>query len=75
MGGFDPYSSSKGCAELVVNARLRRKILGTIEAEWHRTADALALITGEKLRLANNAALQRSMRPGFPTSTRCTTCR
>jgi phosphoenolpyruvate carboxylase len=53
-------------AELVVDTRLRRRILGTIEAEWHRTAEALARITGEKQRLANNAALQRSMRHRFP---------
>ncbi len=52
--------------ELVGNARLRRKILTRIEAEWHRTANALALITGHKQRLANNAALQRSIRHRFP---------
>ena len=53
-------------AELVGNVRLRKKILGAIEAEWHRTADALALITGHKQRLANNSALQRSIRHRFP---------
>jgi len=53
-------------AELVNDARLRKKIFTAIEAEWHRTADALALITGEKQRLANNAALQRSIRHRFP---------
>jgi phosphoenolpyruvate carboxylase len=53
-------------AELVNDARLRKKIFTAIEAEWHRTADALALITGEKHRLANNAALQRSIRHRFP---------
>jgi phosphoenolpyruvate carboxylase len=53
-------------AELVGDARLRKKVFGTIEAEWHRTADALALITGEKQRLAGNAALQRSIRHRFP---------
>ena len=53
-------------AELVGNSRLRKKIFGAIEAEWHLTADALALLTGHKQRLANNAALQRSIRHRFP---------
>ena len=53
-------------AELVANTRLRKKIMSAIDAEWHRTADALALITGHKQRLANNAALQRSIRHRFP---------
>jgi phosphoenolpyruvate carboxylase len=53
-------------AELVGDARLRKKIFTAIEAEWHRTAQALALITGEKQRLAGNAALQRSIRHRFP---------
>ncbi|MEY4884037.1 MAG: hypothetical protein RIS34_1891 [Pseudomonadota bacterium] len=53
-------------AELVSDARLRKKIFAAIEAEWHRTAQALAQITGDKHRLANNAALQRSMRHRFP---------
>ncbi|HEX5389837.1 MAG TPA: phosphoenolpyruvate carboxylase, partial [Burkholderiaceae bacterium] len=53
-------------AELVDNTRLRKKVFSTIEAEWQRTAKALALITGEKQRLSNNAALQRSMRHRFP---------
>jgi phosphoenolpyruvate carboxylase len=53
-------------AELVPDKKLRSKVFGAIEAEWHRTAEALALITGEKKRLVNNAALQRSMRHRFP---------
>jgi len=53
-------------AELVANTRLRKRILGTIEAEWKSTSDALAQITGDKQRLANNAALQRSIRHRFP---------
>lgn len=53
-------------AELVGDARLRKKIFGAIEEEWHRTAEALALITGEKQRLAGNAALARSIRHRFP---------
>ncbi|WP_439517641.1 phosphoenolpyruvate carboxylase [Hydrogenophaga sp.] len=53
-------------AELVEDKRLRTKVFTAIEAEWHRTAAALALITGEKQRLVNNAALQRSMQHRFP---------
>ncbi|MCW5654432.1 phosphoenolpyruvate carboxylase [Hydrogenophaga sp.] len=53
-------------AELVEDRRLRTKVFAAIDAEWRRTADALALITGEKQRLVNNAALQRSMRHRFP---------
>jgi phosphoenolpyruvate carboxylase len=53
-------------AELVTDARLRRRIFGTIEAEWQRTVEAIALITGEKHRLAGNAALARSIRHRFP---------
>ncbi|RJP72174.1 MAG: phosphoenolpyruvate carboxylase [Comamonadaceae bacterium] len=53
-------------AELVPDKRLRKQVFSAIEAEWQRTADALALITGEKQRLVNNAALQRSMRHRFP---------
>jgi phosphoenolpyruvate carboxylase len=53
-------------AELVSDARLRKKIFAAIEAEWHATAQALVTITGEKQRLANNAALQRSIRHRFP---------
>ncbi|MEO8023777.1 phosphoenolpyruvate carboxylase [Polaromonas sp.] len=53
-------------AELVGDARLRKKIFSAIEVEWHRTAEALTLITGERQRLANNPALQRSIRHRFP---------
>jgi len=53
-------------AELVTNTRLRKKIMGAIETEWHLTSTALAQITGDKHRLANNAALQRSIRHRFP---------
>jgi len=53
-------------AELVSDVRLRKRIFGAIEAEWHATAQALSTITGDKHRLANNAALQRSMRHRFP---------
>jgi phosphoenolpyruvate carboxylase len=53
-------------AELVTNKRLRKKIFSAIEAEWHLTANALSLITGDQQRLTNNAALQRSIRHRFP---------
>jgi phosphoenolpyruvate carboxylase len=53
-------------SELVSDTRLRKKIFSTIEAEWHRTADALTQITGEKNRLASNPALDRSIRHRFP---------
>jgi phosphoenolpyruvate carboxylase len=53
-------------AELVPDARLRRRIFGAMEAEWQRTVDALALVTGEKQRLAGNPALARSIRHRFP---------
>jgi phosphoenolpyruvate carboxylase len=53
-------------AELVSDARLRKKIFTAIEAEWQRTADALTQITGEKNRLAGNPALDRSIRHRFP---------
>ena len=53
-------------AELVNDAKLRKKIFSAIEAEWHATTLALGQITGEKQRLANNAALQRSIKHRFP---------
>ncbi|MDO8370693.1 MAG: phosphoenolpyruvate carboxylase, partial [Polaromonas sp.] len=53
-------------SELVSDARLRKKIFTAIELEWQRTTSALAMITGDKQRLANNAALQRSIRHRFP---------
>ncbi len=53
-------------AELVTDARLRKKIFGAIESEWQLTVAALQMITGDKQRLTNNAALQRSIRHRFP---------
>ncbi len=53
-------------AELVPDRRLRERVHAAIESEWQRTAQALALITGQKQRLAGNAALQRSIRHRFP---------
>jgi phosphoenolpyruvate carboxylase len=53
-------------AELVADARLRKRVFALIEAEWHRTVDALQQITGERQRLASNPSLQRSIRHRFP---------
>ena len=53
-------------AELVADKRLRTKIYSMIEAEWHRSSDALTLVTGAKQRLEGNAELQRSVRHRFP---------
>ena len=53
-------------AELVKDARLRKKIFKAIETEWHLTASALQQITGDKQRLANNASLARSIKHRFP---------
>jgi phosphoenolpyruvate carboxylase len=53
-------------AELVEDKKLRQRIFSTIEAEWHRTADALTLLTGHKQRLADNPALRRSIEHRFP---------
>ena len=53
-------------AGLVSDARLRKRVFSLIEAEWHRTSQALQLITGNKQRLAGNPALQQSIRHRFP---------
>jgi phosphoenolpyruvate carboxylase len=53
-------------AELVTDAKLRKRIFAVVEAEWHRTVEALQWVTGEKHRLAGNPALQRSIRHRFP---------
>ena len=53
-------------AELVGDTQLRKRIFNTIEAEWHATANALTQITGDKQRLASNAALERSIQHRFP---------
>ena len=52
--------------ELVADRKVGRKIFATITAEWLATADALALITGEKTRLAGNPGLARSIEYRFP---------
>jgi phosphoenolpyruvate carboxylase len=53
-------------SELVADRKLRQKVFTMIELEWHRTSDALALITGAKQRLEGNADMQRSIRHRFP---------
>ncbi|QMV74524.1 phosphoenolpyruvate carboxylase [Comamonas piscis] len=53
-------------SELVADTRLRKRVFQAIEVEWKSTAEALALITGEDNRLANNPALERSIRHRFP---------
>jgi len=53
-------------AELVADKKLRKRIFVAIETEWHLTAQALTLITGDSQRLAHNVALQRSIRHRFP---------
>ncbi|MFT4240863.1 MAG: phosphoenolpyruvate carboxylase [Acidovorax sp.] len=53
-------------SELVTDARLRKKVFTAIEAEWQRTAEALTRITGDRQRLAHNAALARSIKHRFP---------
>ena len=53
-------------SELVTDAKMRKKIFSAIESEWHRTAQVLTLITGDKHRLEHNPALARSIRHRFP---------
>ncbi|MEY5098127.1 MAG: hypothetical protein RJA36_846, partial [Pseudomonadota bacterium] len=53
-------------AELAPNARLRKKVFALIEAEWQRTHEALARITGAGQRLAANRSLARSIEHRFP---------
>ncbi|MDQ0023485.1 phosphoenolpyruvate carboxylase [Variovorax paradoxus] len=53
-------------AELVTDRKLRQKVFSMIDTEWHRTSDALTLITGAKQRLEGNAEMQRSVRHRFP---------
>ncbi|QWE22234.1 phosphoenolpyruvate carboxylase [Polynucleobacter sp. AP-Jannik-300A-C4] len=53
-------------SELVLDVKLRKRIFGAIEIEWNKTVNALNLVTGEKVRLAKNPALARSIRNRFP---------
>ncbi len=52
--------------ELVEDKRLGKRIFAAIRAEWDRTHEALARITGERERLQSNPALARSIEHRFP---------
>ena len=52
--------------ELVEDKRLGKRIFAAIKAEWERTHEALAMITGEAERLQSNPALARSIEHRFP---------
>jgi phosphoenolpyruvate carboxylase len=52
--------------ELVDDKRAAKRIFGAVKAEWERTQEALAAITGEATRLESNPALARSIEHRFP---------
>jgi phosphoenolpyruvate carboxylase len=52
--------------ELVEDKRLAKRIFGAIQSEWASAGEMLSLITGERHRLASNAALARSIEHRFP---------
>jgi phosphoenolpyruvate carboxylase len=52
--------------ELVEDKRAAKRIFAALKAEWQRTHDALALITGQADRLQSNPALARSIAHRFP---------
>nr|WP_249170937.1 phosphoenolpyruvate carboxylase [Burkholderia vietnamiensis] len=53
-------------AQLVADRKLRKHVFERIVAEWERTAQALAEITGHEGRLATNPLLARSIKNRFP---------
>ncbi len=53
-------------AELVTDVSLRTNIFGRIEAEWHRSKEALWSITGQSRFLVDNRLLARSIANRFP---------
>ena len=53
-------------AGLVEDVRLRRRVLARLEAEWQRTGEALAAITGASRPLQSNPALAASIEHCFP---------
>jgi phosphoenolpyruvate carboxylase len=57
---------AKRYAELVTDRKLRLVVLSMLEAEWHRTSDALALITGAKKQAEDNTEHQLSLRYRLP---------
>ncbi len=52
--------------DLVEDPKAARRIFAALRAEWQRTHDALALVTGEAERLQSNPALARSIAHRFP---------
>ncbi|MPV56463.1 phosphoenolpyruvate carboxylase [Burkholderia sp. HI2761] len=53
-------------AQLVPDRKLRKHVFERIVAEWERTSQALAEITGHEGRLATNPLLARSIKNRFP---------
>jgi phosphoenolpyruvate carboxylase len=53
-------------AALVTDKKLRKHVFGRIVAEWERTSNVLAEITGQTERLADNPLLARSIKNRFP---------
>jgi phosphoenolpyruvate carboxylase len=53
-------------AQLVEDEKLRKHVFERIVAEWERTSHALAEITGNEERLADNPLLARSIKNRFP---------
>ncbi|WGS41101.1 phosphoenolpyruvate carboxylase [Burkholderia sp. JSH-S8] len=53
-------------AQLVADKKLRKHVFDRIVAEWERTSQALAEITGHGTRLATNPLLARSIKNRFP---------
>lgn len=53
-------------AQLVADRKLRKHVFERIVAEWERTSQALAEITGHEGRLATNPLLARSIKNRFP---------
>ncbi|MBP0591597.1 phosphoenolpyruvate carboxylase [Paraburkholderia sp. LEh10] len=53
-------------AALVTDKKLRKHVFERIVAEWERTSNVLAEITGNKERLADNPLLARSIKNRFP---------
>jgi phosphoenolpyruvate carboxylase len=52
--------------DLVPDARMGQRIFAAIRADWERSAQALALITGDRRPLQANPALARSIAHRFP---------
>jgi phosphoenolpyruvate carboxylase len=53
-------------AALVEDTALSRRVFAAIQTEWDLTSKALAMITGQKKRLATNPTLARSIEHRFP---------